>query len=214
MNQILSTKLKNIKLSRLQIMKKIALYKLQFALSILFFLVLILFFIYQLHSLNSKENVSQKIIDSYSVYQLYSEKSSKTDNNTNNDVLFGIIEIPSIQVYYPVFSTLNDELLKISPCKFYGTSPSENGNICIAGHNYNNSLFFSNIVLLKQYDIINIYDNLGNKYVYFVFNNYEVTDSDLSPILNFENNSKELTLVTCNNINGNRIIIKAKQKDF
>ena len=43
-------------------------------------------------------------------------------------------------------------------------------------------------------------------------NKYEVNENDLSPIYNYDRNSKELTLVSCNNLNKNRIIIKAKQK--
>lgn len=127
-------------------------------------------------------------------------------------VCFGIIEIPKIDLYYPVFSNLSEDLLKISPCKFYGNTPDTNGNICIAGHNYDNSLFFSKLSTLSENDEIYIFDNNGNQYVYLVYNIYEVMDSDLSPIFDYEQNEKTLTLVTCNNFNSNRIILKAKQK--
>ena len=123
---------------------------------------------------------------------------------------FGIIEIPKINLYYPVFSHLTEELLKISPCKFYGDSPNVNGNICIAGHNYDNSLFFSKISTLSQNDEIYIFDNNGTQYTYLVYAIYEVTQSNLSPIFDYEANEKTLTLVTCNNLNSNRIILKAK----
>ena len=123
---------------------------------------------------------------------------------------FGIIEIPKINLYYPVFSHLTEELLKISPCKFYGDSPNVNGNICIAGHNYDNSLFFSKISTLSQNDEIYIFDNNGTQYTYLVYAIYEVNQSDLSPIFDYEANEKILTLVTCNHLNSNRIILKAK----
>lgn len=127
-------------------------------------------------------------------------------------IYFGIIQIPKIDLYYPVFSHLTEELLKSSPCKFYGDTPSVNGNICIAGHNYDNRLFFSKLSSLSSNDIIYIFDNNGFKYVYLVYNIYEVPSSDLSPVLNYEQNEKILTLVTCNNFNNNRIIVRAKQK--
>lgn len=127
-------------------------------------------------------------------------------------VCFGIIEIPKINLYYPIFSYLTEDLLKISPCKFYGDTPDVNGNICIAGHNYNNSLFFSKISDLSQNDEIYIFDNNGTKYVYMVYDMYEVIDSNLSPIFDYERNKKTLTLITCNNFNSNRIILKAIQK--
>ena len=127
-------------------------------------------------------------------------------------VYFGIIKIPKINLYYPVFSLLTEDLLKISPCKFYGDSPDVDGNICIAGHNYDNSLFFSKISSLSPNDEIFICDNNGVQYTYFVYDIYEVEASNLSPVLNYEQNEKTLTLVTCNNFNSNRIILKAKQK--
>lgn len=123
---------------------------------------------------------------------------------------FGIIEIPKINLYYPVFSHLTEDLLKISPCKFYGDSPDVNGNICIAGHNYDNSLFFSKISTLSTNDEIFLFDNNGTKYIYFVYDIYEVKSSDLSPVLNYDKNEKTVTLITCNNFNSNRIILKAK----
>ena len=124
---------------------------------------------------------------------------------------FGIIKIPKINIEYSVFSNLTEEQLKVSPCKFFGENLETSGNICIAGHNYDNSLFVSNIKLIEQNDEIYIYDNFDNKCIYKVFANYEVDQDDLSPIFNYEKNTKELTLITCNNLNGKRIVIKAKR---
>lgn len=165
------------------------------------------------YSLERQENLSNNLITNYNIYKLYSNSKNNSNQNTSN-VLFGIIEIPKINLYYPVFSHLTEDLLKIAPCKFYGNSPDVNGNLCIAGHNYNNSLFFSKISNLSLNDEIYIFDNNGNQYIYLVNDIYEVTDSDLSPILDYENNKKNLTLITCNNFNSNRIILKANQKEF
>ena len=86
---------------------------------------------------------------------------------------------------------------------------TETCNLCIAGHNYNNNQFFSLISKLQKEDKINIYTNSHRKYTYSVFANYEVKTDDLSPISPFTS-GHELTLVTCNNLNNNRIIIKAR----
>lgn len=127
-------------------------------------------------------------------------------------VCSGIIQIPKINLYYPVFSYLTEELLKIAPCKFYGDTPDVNGNICIAGHNYDNSLFFSKLSTLSLDDEIYIFDSSGSQYIYLVYDIYEVEDTNLSPVFDYEENDRTLTLVTCNNFNFNRIILKAKQK--
>lgn len=189
--------------------KKKRLFTTQFILSSIFVLLMIIFLIYYILTLKKQEHISKELVQSYDIYQLYSSISSKNLNNENK--IFGIIEIKKINIYYPIFNDINEDLLKIAPCKFYGESLQEDGNICIAGHNYNNSMFFSNINKLSQSDSIFIFDNLENKYEYFVTSIYEVDSSDLSPVLDYEKKSKQLTLVTCNNINNKRIIVRATQ---
>ena len=209
MNQILCTKIKNDKKLNSH------LFKVQFTISIIIIIVLIGFIVYTSYSLQDKENLSNNLIGNYNIYKLYADVSSNNNDlvqDTQANNLFGIIEIPTINLHYPVFSNLSEDNLKVSPCKFYGDSLNDNGNICIAGHNYNNDMFFSKINLLSSNDEIFIYDNLGKKYTYIVFKNYEVKEDDLSPIYDYDKNTKELTLITCNNLNNNRFIIKAKQK--
>ena len=123
----------------------------------------------------------------------------------------GIIEIPKIDIYYPIFSHCTEELLKTAPCKIYGDSLMNNGNICIAGHNYDNSLFFSKIGTLSKGDEIYLFDISGNKYFYVVDSIYEVDESDLSPIFNYYSSEKVLTLITCNNFNAKRTILRANR---
>lgn len=224
MNQILSTNLNknndklnnnldnniidNSKNSNIISLKKI--FKIQFTISIMIIISTLSFSLYYFYSLKNKEKMSKNLIGNYNIYKLYSNIEKEEENIQNN--LFGIIEIPKINLYYPVFSTLTEENLKISPCKFYGSSLEDTGNICIAGHNYNNDMFFSKINFLQPNDEIFIYNNIGIKYTYLVVENYEVKEDDLSPILNYNPSEKNLTLITCNNFNNNRFIIKAKQK--
>lgn len=205
MNQILVTSFNNKREN-----KKI--FKVQFVISIAIIIFAICFFIYYLYSLKTSENFSKKIISNYNISTLYSnnKKNNEIQSPAENSI-FGIIEIPKINIYYPVFSFLSKENLKVSPCKLYGTNLNENTNICIAGHNYNNDMFFSNIDKLQNGNEIYIYNNNGFKYIYKVFGKYEVKENDLSPIYNYNKNEKTLTLITCNNLNNNRIIIKAKQ---
>ena len=213
MNQILVTNFNN-KFNNKKKKEYKKTFKIQFIISIIITVFAICFFIYYLYSLKKSENFSKKIINNYNISTLYSsnEKNKKTENLSENSI-FGIIEIPKINIYYPVFSFLSEENLKVSPCKLYGTNLSENTNICIAGHNYNNNMFFSNIDKLQKDDEIYIYDNNGFKYIYAITENYEVKENDLSPIYNYNKNEKTLTLITCNNLNNNRIIIKAINKN-
>ena len=211
MNQILVTNFNN-KFNNKKGKEYKKIFKVQFIISITIIVFAICFFIYYLYSLKTSENFSKKIISNYNISTLYSsnKKNNEIQSSAENSI-FGIIEIPKINIYYPVFSYLSEENLKVSPCKLYGTNLNENTNICIAGHNYNNDMFFSNIDKLQNGDEIYIYNNNGFKYIYIVFGKYEVKENDLSPIYNYNKNEKTLTLITCNNLNNNRIIIKAKQ---
>ena len=211
MNQILITNLNNDNEQKNNKKNNRKFFKLQFAFSIIIIITTISFSIYYINSLKSNEEISKNLIGNYNIYKLYAD-TQKQEKETPENNLFGIIEIPKINLYYPIFSKLTEENLKVSPCKFYGTNLKENTNICIAGHNYNNDMFFSKINQLKANDEIYIYDNTGTKYTYQVQESYEVNENDLSPITNYNENEKTLTLITCNNLNNNRFIIKAIQK--
>ena len=68
-----------------------------------------------------KEKLSIILYDNLKLLSVYS-------STAENDLYYCSIQIPSINVNYPVFSTFSDEYLKISPCRFYGDI---NNNLCI-----------------------------------------------------------------------------------
>ena len=140
--------------------------------------------------------------------KLYSSSNVKNSQTNDTDIL-GTISIPSLNISYTFFFGISDDLLKISPCRLSGQMPDSKSNLCIAGHNYNDDRFFGKIFLLRNNDKIIIKDNSNNQFTYYVYDKYEVKEDDLSPI----SDNKlfcELTVITCNNFNNNRLIIKAK----
>jgi len=123
----------------------------------------------------------------------------------------GKINIPSINVNYPILSTYSDALLKISPCKFHGANPNEIGNLCIAGHNYKNSKFFSKVPNMKNGDEIEITDLGGNTVTYEVYDKFIVNPDELECTSQLTGGRREITLITCTNDNKQRYIIKARE---
>ena len=223
MNQILNTDLKssihncdsfekNDSVVEKNTIKKKS-FRVQFILSIISIFIFVSFYFYSQFLLNQKENLSDSLKDNYSISQLYAKNSGSNSLSNDNSIIIGMIEIPKLSLSYPIFSSLDDELLKISPCKFSGEMPPEFSNLCIAGHNYDNTKFFSNIISLENGDEIFIYNQVGAKFIYSVFNKYEVEDNDLSPVEKDYQGGNELTLITCNNLNQRRIVIKAKIKN-
>ena len=56
----------------------------------------------------------------------------------------GRIEIPKTKVDYPIFADNTKRTLEMGITIAYGPGLNEPGNTCLYGHNYRNSLFFSN----------------------------------------------------------------------
>lgn len=151
-------------------------------------------------------NLSDDMSDKYSISTIYS------DFSLSDSFFIGSIYIPKINIDYPIIHTSNTDNLKISPCKFYGANPNEYGNFCIAGHNYNNSMFFSNLKNLNINDSIFITDSSNKTLEYIVYNKLEVSENDTSILYSSNSFVRELTLITCTNKNNNRLIIKALEK--
>ncbi len=207
MNQILQTNL-DIHSNKKEIYSKK--FKFIFMFSVLFFVLTVGFFSYRIIKINSNEKLSEKLNQNYSIIKLYSQKDPfNVPVGQAENELIGNISIPKINLSYSFFSKLDNDSLKISPCRFHGNLPPDYSNLCIAGHNYDNDKFFSNLSDLTNND--EIYLEIQDKtYVYSVFNMYEVNETDLSPIYSYPDKIMQLTLVTCNNLNKKRLIVKAK----
>ena len=192
-------------------------YKLIFIISIITIIICIMiYFILRYHAYK-KEKISKNLINNFGITTLYANNNNnyianKTTNNSKEPFVIGLLKIDKINLMYPILSTSSDELLKISPCRFYGPMPNEIGNLCIAGHNYANQKHFGKLTSLENSDMFQIYDLTGNYIDYIIYEIQEVSANDTSCINQDTNNSKQVTLVTCNTIKGTRIVIKAKEK--
>ena len=129
------------------------------------------------------------------------------------------INIPSINCQYPILNVTTDELLKISPTRFWGPKgdqgyddANEVGNFCIVGHNYRNSKFFSKAINLTNGAKIELTDaKKGRTVEYVVYDKYVVSPSDVSCTSQKTNGLREITLITCTNDSKKRVVIKARE---
>ena len=203
-----------------------------FFVAIITIIISICFYIFLKYRLSKNEKFSKKLVSNYSVITLFSnpidnysindindQNSNKTIINSNNNInnsaepfIIGLIQIDKIKLIYPILSTTTDELLKISPCRFAGPMPNQVGNLCIAGHNYVDNKLFSKLYVLNIGDNIKIYDLSSNMLEYKIYYKEEILYNDLSCTNQDTNNKKEITLITCNNVSGNRLCIKAKEE--
>lgn len=138
------------------------------------------------------------------------ERNTKYTSSGQPYYTLATINIPSIDCYYPILNTTTDELLKISPCYFWGAEPNEVGNFCIVGHNYRNTKFFSKVPNLENGDSIEIKDLTGRTLTYKVYNKYIVSPDDVSCTSQLTAGKTEITIITCTNDSKNRVVVKAR----
>lgn len=194
-------------------------YQLQFAFSTAIAFIFLFFLIWKMNQYRQKERVSQELLDNYQLTTLYSDNSHYGASQLSSDVLvrnpfvIGMIKVDKIGLNYPILSESNDELLRISLCRFSGPMPNEVGNLCIAGHNYIDNRFFGRLNELSIGDNIEIYGLSGHKKDYEIYKKFEVDANDLSCTNQDVGNTKMVTLLTCDNSNQNRrIVIHSKEK--
>ena len=134
-----------------------------------------------------------------------------TDSKGNQYSVVGVINIPKINCKYPIIAETTDDLMKISVCKFWGANPNEVGNLCIIGHNYKNSQFFSKVPKMSVGDIVEITDLTGKTLQYKAYDIYTVDPSDTRCTTQLTQGKKEVTLITCTNDTKQRVIVKCTE---
>ena len=218
--------------------RKKRLYKIEFCLSILLICLLSSLYIYGAYDRDKSEEVSQQILSNIDntikiqdendimVLVLDDTVQEVEDENLHDDVnaktytaesgktytTDAVLSIPKLDIQYPVLSETSVELLKVSLNKYWGPNPNEIGKYCIVGHNYRNSLFFSNNKKLANGDNIYITDNSGTKVKYVIYNKYETTPEDTDYMLRDTAGKKEISLSTCTDDSSKRLIIWAKEE--
>lgn len=124
----------------------------------------------------------------------------------------GTIQIPSIDVKYPILEKLTAKSLETSVVLLYTSNGLNNvGNSVIIGHNYRNGTMFSNVKNLENGSIIYITDMQGRKVKYTVYNIYRASGSESSYMTRNTNGKREISLSTCTNDSKARTIVLARE---
>lgn len=137
------------------------------------------------------------------------EKKSEDDSK-----VIGKIEIPKINISYPIIYKTTDEFLKIAPTKLAGNNLNEKGNVCIIAHNYKrgDDEFFSRLGELNIGNNVFVTSKTsGKKSMYKVYKKYEVLEDDLSCLDQTTNGKKEITLITCTANKKKRLVVKCEE---
>ena len=196
-------------------MKKITIYKIILVILVIIALVLT--------TIVFKKNIENKKIENNTQTVLQEIKSGKKTTSGSIDVIeeideqiggykvVGIINIPKIDIEYPILEKTHKESLKLSITKFYGEKINQKGNIVLAGHNNLNKTMFGKIKQLENGDIIELTDSQMVTVKYQVFDKYVIDPNDIDCIFPIEENTREVTLITCTNKDKNRLVVKARE---
>ncbi len=176
-------------------------------LTLVFILSIIINFIDKNNERNKKssevDNSTKEAIEQFE--QMVNKNSNEKVEYKGSEIL-GIIEIPSLDIKYPIFERSTDTPISL----LYG-SLNKIGNAVIYGINYKDGKVFSNLKNIKKNDSIFITDSTGVKLEYIIYDIYE-TDIHESAHT-YENKNKIITLSTVNDAGTCQIIVKAKSNN-
>lgn len=116
----------------------------------------------------------------------------------------GYISIPDLKVDLPVMSELDQGRLKFAPCRYYGSTKTD--NLVIAAHNYRSH--FGYLGRLKQGATISFTDMEGEKKVYTVMSIENLAPSDSDKV---KDTGDDLILYTCTYRGVSRIVVRCSE---
>ena len=144
-------------------------------------------------------------------FEEISETDQKVEAEYKGYKVVGIIEIPKINIKYPILNQTNDDAMQYSITKFSGGDVNSIGNFVVAGHNYLDGSMFGKVKQLEIGDEIKLTDLYNNTITYEIFDIYSVDPNDTSILEGVDENSQEVTLITCTKGHVERLITKARE---
>lgn len=124
----------------------------------------------------------------------------------------GIIQIPAIDLRYPILEKVTKKSLETSVAWLYGPGMNVVGNNVIIGHNYRNGTMFSDVNELENGNAIYITDLTGNRVKYIVYNKYTTSGNDASYMTRDTAGKREISLSTCADNSKKRTIVWAREE--
>ena len=165
---------------------------------------------YSQYQKNSQEAVAvaEKIEEEF---EQTLETNNKVEMEYKGYQVVGIIEIPKINIKYPILSETNEDSIQYSITKFAGEDINSIGNFVVAGHNYLDGSMFGKVKQLEIGDEIKLTDLYNNTISYEIFDIYSVNPNDTSVIKSVKGDLREVTLITCTKGHIERLITRARE---
>ena len=127
-------------------------------------------------------------------------RTEMTVVEVNGHDYIGYIEIPAISLSLPVMAEWSDERLKITPCRHFGATWTD--DLVIAGHNYRRH--FASLKKLVPGDSVSFTDMDGNVIAYVVTETAVMQPTAVDAV---QNSGHDLVLYTCTYSGDTRTVV-------
>ena len=139
------------------------------------------------------------------------KEKKKVDLTYKGYNVIGLIEIPAIDLEYPILDRTTKTTMATSISRFSGGDVNGYGNISLAGHNNYSGTMFGKNKKLKLKDKVLLTDLTGNTLEYEIYDIFVTDPDDVSILETKDETIREVTLITCKNGRSERLIIKARE---
>lgn len=124
--------------------------------------------------------------------------------------VLGEIIIDKLNIDEYILDSTENAAMEVAPVRLYGPSINTDGNLCIAGHNYDE--VFKKLNELEAGDKFTLMDRSETGQDYVIKEKKEVEPTDLSVLMPVEG-KKQVTLITCVEGATTRLVLIAEAQD-
>lgn len=171
--------------------------------------LVIIMIVFAIHMVNKRKAADDANANANTVEQEPVVEEGMPSEYKGYSVL-GEIMIDKIDLDEYILDSTENSAMEEAPVKLYGPSINTDGNLCIAGHNYDE--VFKKLTELEAGDKFTLLDRseLGQDYV--IKEVKEVEPTDLSILMPVEG-KKQVTLITCTEGSTKRLVLVAEAQD-
>mgnify|MGYP000005382779 CR=1 FL=1 len=164
----------------------------------------------------SEQNRTDQYLENFKEDEDESEETAggkKKETILSDEGVIGIIEIPGIDIRYPVMEGTTSKVLNAGIGHIEETAGiGESGNCVLCGHNGSRyGTFFTPLSQISIGDEVMITDKNGLKHIYEVIETEVVNPYDNS--IKTQGTEKELTLFTCSQKGTMRFVVRCIYKE-
>jgi signal peptidase I len=161
--------------------------------------------------LDKKQDYITTTLDSYAT--AYERQTPDRTMSVQDTPVQGTIDIPRIDVHYPVIEYVAASSLNVAITHYDGPGLNEEGNVVLAGHHAWDNLYFTRIDRLEAGDTIWVTDADRHRVRYLVTGHHTVAPDDTSVLAQPDDGKRHLTLISCTYDLRNRYIVEAVAAD-